>query len=114
MISARKQEKVPPADEDQNLTEKKNLSAPSTRQKSGKTLTFPKGSINTSFNADTQSRLQRFMLPGVCVIMTGLDLVWTRLGDLLPMVRLKNGVFYLRLLCLHASMLERPLGQAQC
>ena len=47
MTSARKQEKVPPADGDQNLTESKNLSAPQ-RQKSRKTLTFPKGSINTS------------------------------------------------------------------
>lgn len=90
MTSARKQEKVPPADGDQNLTEKKNLSAPSTRQKSRKTLTFPKGSMNASFKADTQSRLQRFMLPGVCVFMTGLDLAWTRLGDLLPTNRIQQ------------------------
>lgn len=42
------------------------------------------------FNADTQSRLQGFMLPGVCVIMTGLDLVWTRLSDLLPTNRIQQ------------------------
>lgn len=97
----------------------------STKAKEQENTDIPKRTCKyLKFKTDKQSRLQGFMLPGVHVIMTGLDLVWTRLSDLTSdqqnttkvMVRLKNGDFHVRLLCLHASMeqasmLERPLGQ---
>lgn len=122
MTSARKQEKVPTADGDQNLRIKEPLS--STKAKEQENTDIPKRihkypSSRQIYRADSKDS---YLL--VFMSLTGLDLVWTRLSDLTSdqqnttkvMVRLKNGDFSVRLLCLHASldqasMSERPLGQ---